>query len=87
VAGGVEVKAIVRDDVFRLVFDPAHPDADADGFVAYPNVDTILQQQNFIERPVADRKARVGQPPERPGRLSVPPGALGGSTRRPRCSP
>lgn len=87
-AGGVEVKATVQvDDDTRLVFDPAHPDADDDGFVAYPNVDMILQQQTFIERPVADRKARVGQPPKRPGRLSVPPVAPGGATRRPGCSP
>ena len=59
-AGGVEVKAIVQDDDPRLVFDPAHPDADAGGFVACPNVDMILQQQTFIERPVAARRPAWG---------------------------
>jgi len=43
-ANGVEVAAIVPDpSPFRLVYDPSHPDADAQGFVRYPNVD-ILQE-------------------------------------------
>lgn len=38
-ATGVEVRAIVEDAAdFRRRYDPGHPDADADGFVALPNV-------------------------------------------------
>jgi flagellar basal-body rod protein FlgC len=47
--GGVEVKAIVQDDEDpRLVFDPTHPDADADGFVAYPNVDMVTEMTDML---------------------------------------
>src|SRR5947208_3609509 len=27
----------------RMVFDPSHPDANADGYVAYPNVDAMSE--------------------------------------------
>jgi flagellar basal-body rod protein FlgC len=27
----------------RLVFDPGHPDANAEGYVAFPNVNPILE--------------------------------------------
>ncbi len=39
--GGVEVARIEEDEAsdFKKVFDPSHPDADASGFVYYPNVD------------------------------------------------
>lgn len=37
---GVRVKAVVVDQSeFRRRYEPSHPDADADGFVAMPNVD------------------------------------------------
>ena len=40
-ATGVQVTAITEDQSpFRRHFDPQHPDADADGFVSLPNVDT-----------------------------------------------
>ena len=49
VAGGVEVKGIVQDqDAPRLVFDPTHPDANEDGFVAYPNVDMITEMTDML---------------------------------------
>ncbi len=36
---GVKVSAIVEDQTAGpLVYDPAHPDADANGYVRYPNV-------------------------------------------------
>lgn len=40
VLGGVEVAAIAEDDKTPLtkVYDPAHPDADANGYVYYPNI-------------------------------------------------
>ena len=47
--GGVEVKAIVQDnDDPRMVYDPTHPDANADGFVAYPNVDMVTEMTDML---------------------------------------
>jgi flagellar basal-body rod protein FlgC len=47
--GGVEVKRIVQDDEApRMVFDPTHPDANEDGFVAYPNVDMITEMTDML---------------------------------------
>jgi flagellar basal-body rod protein FlgC len=31
----------VIDENMRMVYDPAHPDADAEGFVAMPNIDPL----------------------------------------------
>lgn len=47
---GVRVQAIVRDQSPpRLVYDPAHPDADARGYVAYPNVQPVTEMVNLID--------------------------------------
>ncbi|MCC7369082.1 MAG: flagellar basal body rod protein FlgC [Chloroflexi bacterium] len=47
--GGVVVRAIVKDDEDpRMVLDPTHPDADADGFVAYPNVDLVTEMTDML---------------------------------------
>ena len=47
--GGVRVKAIQQDtEDPRMVFDPTHPDADADGFVAYPNVDMVTEMTDML---------------------------------------
>lgn len=41
---GVTVVDVVEDDSPpRLVFDPGHPDANPEGYVAYPNVNPILE--------------------------------------------
>lgn len=32
----------------RMVFDPGHPDADGEGFVAYPNINTVEEMVNMI---------------------------------------
>src|SRR5436189_229695 len=46
--GGVEVTGIVQDtDDPRMVYDPTHPDADADGFVAYPNIDMVTEMTDM----------------------------------------
>jgi flagellar basal-body rod protein FlgC len=46
-ATGVRVAAIVTDQTdFRRRYEPSHPDADADGFVALPNVD---QPQEMVD--------------------------------------
>ena len=36
------------NNVPRLVFEPSHPDANADGFVAYPGVDTVTEMVNLM---------------------------------------
>ena len=46
---GVEVKGVVQDDEEpRMVFDPTHPDANDDGFVAYPNVDLVTEMTDML---------------------------------------
>ena len=43
-AGGVRVTQIVDDpSPQKLVFDPTHPDANEDGYVEMPNVDTVKE--------------------------------------------
>lgn len=38
--GGVMITGIVEDaSAFEYEYDPTHPDANADGYVAFPNVD------------------------------------------------
>ena len=31
------------------VYDPSHPDADENGYVTYPNVDTVTEMVNLID--------------------------------------
>ena len=46
---GVKVAAIVEDQApFKRRYDPAHPDADKEGFVAMPNVDTPEEMVNML---------------------------------------
>ena len=41
VTGGVQITEVVESDRdFKPVYDPTHPQADEDGYVLYPNVDT-----------------------------------------------
>jgi flagellar basal-body rod protein FlgC len=48
--GGVQVAGIVQDNATPLkrVYDPGHPDADADGYVSMPNVDTVTEMVDLI---------------------------------------
>ena len=47
---GVKVSQIVEDNsVGRLVYDPAHPDANEDGYVMLPNVNTVTEMTNMID--------------------------------------
>lgn len=47
---GVKVTEIVEDDEEgRLVYDPSHPDADEDGYVMYPNVNTVTEMTDMID--------------------------------------
>jgi len=46
---GVKVSTIVKDESpFKMVYDPGHPDADKDGFVATPNVNIIEEMVNMM---------------------------------------
>ncbi len=46
---GVQVAAIVQDETPpRMVYDPSHPDADANGYVAYPDIDVITEMTDMI---------------------------------------
>ncbi len=46
---GVAVTSIVRDQSpFKTVYDPGHPDANADGFVEMPNVDLVTEMTDMI---------------------------------------
>lgn len=48
-AGGIEVRAIVQDQVPpRLIHDPNHPDADEEGYVAYPNIDLVTEMTDML---------------------------------------
>jgi flagellar basal-body rod protein FlgC len=47
--GGVRVSGIVEDTTpDRLVHDPSHPDADADGYVRMPNVNPVTEMVDLI---------------------------------------
>jgi len=46
----VLVDKISRDDRQpKLKFDPAHPDADANGYVAYPNINPVVEMADLVE--------------------------------------
>lgn len=46
---GVEATAIVDDaDDFKLEYDPTHPDADANGYVRLPNVNTAEEMVDIM---------------------------------------
>ncbi|WP_127531881.1 flagellar basal body rod protein FlgC [Paenibacillus kobensis] len=46
---GVKVTKIVEDRTpFKLVYNPSHPDADADGYVKMPNVDIAKEMIDMI---------------------------------------
>jgi flagellar basal-body rod protein FlgC len=49
VGGGVEVTGIVGDpSAPRKVYDPGHPDADAQGYVTLPNVNPVTEMVDLI---------------------------------------
>ncbi|HEF1914534.1 TPA: flagellar basal body rod protein FlgC [Campylobacter jejuni] len=46
----VVVDKVVRDDKdFRMKYNPSHPDANAEGYVAYPNVNPVIEMADLIE--------------------------------------
>jgi len=48
---GVKVTEIVEDtkSAMRRVYDPSHPDADEDGYVTYPNINTVQEMTDMID--------------------------------------
>lgn len=47
---GVKVNRIVEDKSdLRLVYEPDNPDANENGYVEYPNVDTVTEMTNLID--------------------------------------
>lgn len=49
--GGVKVGGVFEDKwtQMNMVYDPSHPDADENGYVTYPNVNTITEMTNLID--------------------------------------
>lgn len=48
---GVKVSRVYEDTEtdMTLVYDPSHPDADENGYVTYPNVNTVTEMTNLID--------------------------------------
>ncbi|NKE05279.1 MULTISPECIES: flagellar basal body rod protein FlgC [Mesobacillus] len=47
---GVKVTRILedRENPLKMVYDPEHPDANQEGYVAYPNVDPLREMVDLI---------------------------------------
>ena len=49
VQGGVQITEVVESDRdFKPVYDPTHPQADEEGYVLYPNVDTSEEMVDLM---------------------------------------
>ena len=48
---GVKVTQVQEDTwtQMNVVYDPSHPDADENGYVTYPNVNTVTEMTNLID--------------------------------------
>lgn len=51
VGSGVKVTKVIEDyeTPMNKVYDPAHPDADENGYVTYPNVNVVTEMTNLID--------------------------------------
>jgi flagellar basal-body rod protein FlgC len=54
---GVEAAAVVASADPRIVYDPEHPDADENGYVAYPGVDVAAE---MVDMMAAQRSYQIG---------------------------
>lgn len=59
--GGVEVSGVVEiESEGRPVYDPAHPDADQDGYVRMPDIDVTTEMMDMMDaRRLYDANATV----------------------------
>lgn len=49
IPSGVKVESVVTDPTdYRMVHDPGHPDADANGYVRMPNVNMVEEMVDMI---------------------------------------
>jgi len=49
VSGGVRVAGITPDmRPFKRAYEPGHPDADAQGYVSLPNIDTVTEMVDMM---------------------------------------
>ena len=48
---GVKVTSVQEDTTsdYIMEYDPAHPDADENGYVSYPNVNIVTEMTNLID--------------------------------------
>lgn len=51
IGNGVKVTKVSEDKEtdFIMEYDPSHPDADENGYVSYPNVNTVTEMTNLID--------------------------------------
>jgi flagellar basal-body rod protein FlgC len=48
--GGVQATEITQDETNgKLVYDPSHPDANEQGYLRMPNVDTVTEMTDLID--------------------------------------
>lgn len=48
---GVKISEIIEDteEPTKMVYDPSNPDANEDGYVEYPNVNTVTEMTDMID--------------------------------------
>ncbi|MBX2801955.1 MAG: flagellar basal body rod protein FlgC [Myxococcales bacterium] len=44
----VRVERIATSDAVQMVYDPGHPDADTDGYVALPDIDVLAEMVDLM---------------------------------------
>ena len=51
IGNGVKVSSVKEDKEtdFVMEYDPSHPDADENGYVSYPNVNTVTEMTNLFD--------------------------------------
>jgi flagellar basal-body rod protein FlgC len=51
IGNGVKVTSVTEDTEtdFIMEYDPSNPDADENGYVSYPNVNTVTEMTNLID--------------------------------------
>ncbi len=49
IGGGVEIASVVKGPTLpKLIYDPAHPDANEEGYVAMPNINIVAEMVEMI---------------------------------------